>query len=220
MPSIVPRQTAVVEGLGCRSHARANSTGRTLTGQLSRALSREKAVDVETELFLALAEISGVFVGFGALISVRSPGQTDLHSVIYLRAVLAIGLWVLIAALLPVAVSRYGVNDRTLWLSCALAVLALYAAVVAAVNLTPEGKALNRSQYDAVDRVFPVVGLPLHLIAVGSLALIVVGEFPHLDESLYLTALITAQIFAGYTLLMLALSQKYTPDPDGRGESG
>lgn len=173
---------------------------------------------METELFLALAEISGVFVGFGALISVRSSDREDLHSVVYLRAVMAIGLWVLIAALLPVAVSRYGVDDRTLWLSCTLAVLALYAVVVAAVNLTPEGKALNRSQYDAVDRVFPVVGLPLHLIAVGSLVLVVAGVFPHLDESLYLTALVTAQVFAGYTLLMLALSQKDAPAPLDRGD--
>lgn len=181
------------------------------------ASSGAKWVDVETELFLALAEISGVFVGFGALISVRTPDQTDLHSVVYLRAVMAIGLWVLIAALLPVAVSRYGVDDRTLWLSCTLAVLALYAVVVAAVNLTPDAKALNRSQWDVVDLVFPVVGLPLHLIAVGSLVLVVVGRVPHLDESLYLTALITAQVFAGYTLLMLALSRKDAPAPPDRG---
>ena len=31
----------------------------------------------DTELFLSLAEIAGVFVGFGALIAVRSGGPTE-----------------------------------------------------------------------------------------------------------------------------------------------
>ena len=31
----------------------------------------------DTELFLSLAEIAGVFVGFGALIAVRSGGPSD-----------------------------------------------------------------------------------------------------------------------------------------------
>jgi len=33
----------------------------------------------DTELFLSLAEIAGVFVGFGALISIRSAGASDAH---------------------------------------------------------------------------------------------------------------------------------------------
>ena len=35
----------------------------------------------DTELFLSLAEIAGVFVGFGALISVRSGGPTEVDEV-------------------------------------------------------------------------------------------------------------------------------------------
>lgn len=34
---------------------------------------------METELFMHYAEIAGVFVGFGALISMRSARPTDLH---------------------------------------------------------------------------------------------------------------------------------------------
>ena len=39
----------------------------------------------DTEMFLSLAEIAGVFVGFGALISVRSGGPSDAHEVTCIR---------------------------------------------------------------------------------------------------------------------------------------
>ena len=41
-----------------------------------------------TELFLSLAEIAGVFVGFGALISVRSGGPTEAGEVTGIRWVM------------------------------------------------------------------------------------------------------------------------------------
>lgn len=47
---------------------------------------------METELFMHYAEIAGVFVGFGALISLRSARPTDLHDVMYLRGLLGVGL--------------------------------------------------------------------------------------------------------------------------------
>lgn len=42
---------------------------------------------METDLFVHLAEIAGVFVGFGALISLRSARPKDPHDVVYVRAV-------------------------------------------------------------------------------------------------------------------------------------
>lgn len=47
---------------------------------------------METELFVHFAEIAGVFVGFGALISLRGARPTDPHDVVYLQAVLIRGL--------------------------------------------------------------------------------------------------------------------------------
>jgi hypothetical protein len=43
----------------------------------------------ETDLLLSLAEIAGVFLGFGALISVRSGGPSDAHEVSYIRWVVS-----------------------------------------------------------------------------------------------------------------------------------
>lgn len=60
-----------------------------------------------------------------------------------------------------------------------------------------------------MDRLFPVVGLPLHIVTVGSLLLILLGVWPGVDEALYVTALTAGVVFAGYTLLACVLSQRH-----------
>jgi hypothetical protein len=55
----------------------------------------------DTELFLSLAEIAGVFVGFGALIAVRSAGPTEAGDVTGIRWVMSTAIFVVIAALTP-----------------------------------------------------------------------------------------------------------------------
>jgi hypothetical protein len=170
---------------------------------------------METELFVHFAEIAGVFVGFGALISMRSAQPSDVHDVVYLRAVLGLALWVVVAALVPVALSRYGVADRTLWLSCAVVGLTLWAVLVVGLDLT-SGRALDSSP-ERVDRLFPVVGLPLHIVVAGSLVLIILGVRPGIHDAVYVTALTAGVVFAGYTLLALVLSQKPAPDHDRSG---
>ena len=80
----------------------------------------------DTELFLSLAEIAGVFVGFGALISVRSGGSSEALEVTYIRSVVTAAIWVVVAALAPVIVSRYGIAGHGLWLACSVLALVLY----------------------------------------------------------------------------------------------
>lgn len=167
---------------------------------------------METELFVHFAEIAGVFVGFGALISLRSERLTDLHDVIYLRAVLGLGVWVVISALIPIAVNRYGVHDRALWFSCGVFALTLWAVLLLTTNLTADSRSFNRTAAERIDRYFPVVGLPLHVIIAGSLLLLIVNVWPGTDEALYVSALTAAVVFAGYTLLALVMSQKHEPD--------
>lgn len=173
---------------------------------------------METELFVHFAEIAGIFVGFGALIGLRSAHVTDLHDVVYLKSVLAMGVWVVIFALVPIVVNRYGVDGHALWLWCAVAALAVWLIAVFALNSTADLRAFNRSKdLQPIDRYFPVVGLPLHLIIVGSLALVVIGAWPALEEALYMTALSTGIAFAGYALLASVLSQSAVSAPE-RGD--
>ena len=75
------------------------------------------------DLFLSIAEIAGVFVGFGALISLLRDHQEEGR--VMLHAVIANGLVVLVAALIPVALSQYGLTGRALWGSSSGAFLVL-----------------------------------------------------------------------------------------------
>ena len=166
---------------------------------------------METELFVHFAEIAGVFIGFGALISLRSAHVTDVHDVVYLQAVLALGVWVVVSSLVPlvpVVVSRYGVVGHGLWLPSAVVALVIWLAFLAAFARRSDTRALNRSQ-EPLDRFFPVVGLPLHLVIAGSLTLIVLGRWPSTEPALYVTALAAGVVFAGYTLLVYVMSQKH-----------
>jgi hypothetical protein len=164
---------------------------------------------METDLFVHFAEIAGIFVGFGALIGLRSARPSDLHDVVYLKAVLAVGVWVVIFALVPIAVNRYGVDGHALWLWCAVAALAVWVTATFGLNSTADLRAFNRAEdLEPVDRFFPVVGLPLHLTIVGTLIVIITGVWPGAEEALYVTALTAGVIFAGYTLLVSVLSQK------------
>ena len=63
--------------------------------------------------FLSIAEIAGVFVGFGALMSLSRDRQEE--GLVALRVVISIGLVVLVAALIPVALSHYGLVGHALW---------------------------------------------------------------------------------------------------------
>ncbi len=168
---------------------------------------------MDTELFVHFGEIAGVFVGFGALISLRGTHLTDVHDVVYLKAVLLLGVWVVIAALVPIAVSRYGVHHHALWLSSALAALAVWVILLVAFERSADIRVLNRSP-DRLDRFFPLVGLPLQLIIAVSLVVIIFGVWRSVDDALYVTALAAGLVFAGYTLLALVMSQKHEPRPD------
>lgn len=161
---------------------------------------------METDLFVHFAEIAGVFVGFGALISQRSARPADPHDVVYLRAVLALGVWVVVAALVPIGISRYGVTAHVLWLCSAVVAVTIWAAFVVVFARAPDSKSINRSP-EPVDRFFPVVGLPLHIVIAGSMVLVILGVWSSNDEALYVTGLVAGVVFAAYTLLALVMSQ-------------
>ena len=68
----------------------------------------------DPDLFMELAAIAGVFVGFGALIAVRSGATTDVFEVAWMRGVVSIGLLAVLAALAPV-VGCGGASLNNLW---------------------------------------------------------------------------------------------------------
>lgn len=158
----------------------------------------------DVDLFISLAEIAGVFVGFGALIAVRSRGELGSREVSELRWVMSTAIWVVIAALGPIFVSRYGVTGHEIWLACSLLALVLLVIMIVVNGRAPENleeiaatfATTPRSQVVAV--AAPTFWLPLAGLVLA-LVLVALGAFPDKEQALYLTAV-------GLGLLMSALS--------------
>jgi hypothetical protein len=175
----------------------------------------------DTELFLSLAEIAGVFVGFGALISVRSGGASDAHEVTYIRWVVSIAIWVVIAALAPVIFSRYDITGHGLWMACSLVALVLFAVMYTVNGRAPE----HREDADAIlataPRVLLVLGagstiwLPAASLALA-LALVVLGPFPDQEQALYLTAVGLGLYMGAIGLFAMVFSQRRPAAPPDR----
>ncbi len=157
----------------------------------------------DTELFLSLAEIAGVFVGFGALITIRSSGAIEAGELSGLRWVMSSAIWSVIVALSPIFVVRYGVDGHGLWLACSLLALGLFGIMFVVNGRAPENLEDVAATFASTPRTqialtmgstfwLPMAGL---LIA---LALVVSGLIPDREEALYLTAV-------GLGLFMAAL---------------
>jgi hypothetical protein len=162
----------------------------------------------DTELFLSLAGIAGVFVGFGALIAVRSGGASEAREVAYLRTVMWMGLMVIVAALAPVTLSRYGLAGHELWLVGSLLIVAQMIAMWVVNLMTTEMResdAMMSRKVRVVDATASaLVGIPILLAVVA----ILLGLLPEQEAALYLTVMVLILLGAGYTLLELAYSQR------------
>jgi len=161
----------------------------------------------DADQFLSLAGIAGVFVGFGALISVRSGDPSEADEVSSMRWVVSLGIWVIIAALAPVIISRYDIADHELWLVCSLLALVLFAVMVAVNGWAPETRQ-RRATAMVVAQAVPTVWLPTVSIVLA-LALVALGLFPDQEPALYLTAVTVGLFGAALSLLGLVFSQPY-----------
>ncbi len=147
----------------------------------------------DVDLFIHMAEIAGVFVGFGALIAIRSGGSLDVSEVAGLQWVMSCAIWVVIAALLPILVSRYGVTGHDLWLACSPIALVLMAAMVAVDALSADNRAdvgrtlATTSRLAIAAAMLPTFWLPTLALGLGLVA-IMLGLFPDHEEALYLSA--------------------------------
>ena len=94
----------------------------------------------DTELFLSLAEIAGVFVGFGALIAVRSGGAGEPQEVAPMRLVVGFGMLTVIAALAPVTLGRYDLTGHQVLVLSSVLVAVVFVVIVFVHVRAPEYK--------------------------------------------------------------------------------
>ena len=159
----------------------------------------------DTDLLVQLAAIAGVFVGFGALIAVRSGGASDAHEVAYIRSIVSIAVWVAVAALAPVTLGRYGLAGHDLWLACSVLALVLVLVGFAVNSRTAE----MRQEYSQA-RLMREGAVNALLLAslVVTLILVALGLVPDQEPALYLTAVELGLLATALTLLMLVFSQR------------
>lgn len=164
----------------------------------------------EAELLVMMAEIAGVFVGFGALISVTRRSQIENSQIGQLQAVVTIGLVVMVAALIPVGLDRYGVSGHDLWLISSLLFLLLSWAVIVLSLRRPESRrqVITQARSNPLSAVFfwVLLELPVQI----PLFLTVLGVRPELDPAFYLTALVFNLFEAAFVLAQLVYSQVHS----------
>jgi len=162
-------------------------------------------------LFLTFAEIAGVFVGFGALISFTRQIESEATQRGQLRAVVTIGLVVVVASLLPVGLSRYGVSGHGLWFTGSLIFLVLSWAVIVLSLRRPENREVMITQARAAPGMAAFFWLLLELPVQVPLVLTVLGLFPALEPGFYTTALVFNLFQAAFVLARLVYWQASRP---------
>ena len=170
----------------------------------------------DADLFMELAGIAGVFVGFGALIAVRSGSSTEAGEVLGIRWLVSVAMWVVVAALTPVIVSRYDISGHALWATCSLLALVLFLGVGIVNRRTPEARedaaAMPRPMMAREMTANSLLVVPM----ITALLLVVLGPFPDHEPALYLTAVGLGLFLDALVLLYLVFSQRRpqtAPDP-------
>jgi hypothetical protein len=174
----------------------------------------------DIELFIAIAEIAGVFVGFGALISLTRQNMIELSQLGRLRGVVSIGLLVIVAALIPVGLSRYGVTGHDLWFVCS----SIFLFLLWATTILSLRKSEYRDLLTKQTRESPLLSMffwillevPINI----SLVLTVIGIYPDLEPAFYTTALLFHLFEAAFILVQIVNYQmKASTNPQDQGES-
>ncbi len=170
-----------------------------------------------TDLFMELAGIAGIFVGFGALIAVRSGGPSEPGEVAPMRGIVGSGVLAVMGSLAPVTLSFFDLAEHEiLALSSGLFLLG-EAVFVFVVLRSPEYRAMAAGEMQAARTpsagrwllVFQEVVLNgLLMLAMLAIPIVIVlGVAPDLEAGLYF-ALIALTLFgAAWLLLWLAFKQ-------------
>ena len=161
----------------------------------------------ELGVFVTFAEIAGVFVGFGALIAVRS-SDASAREVAYIGAVVVSGVWVVVAALAPVTIGAYDIGERELWFVSGLVALAGFGLAMASLRWLPRFREAMAGMSRERQRRERAVNAPFYFPLLGALILVVLGLFPEHDAALYLTAVVMGLLLTAMVLLELVFEHR------------
>ena len=168
------------------------------------------------DLFMELAGIAGVFVGFGALIAVRSGGASGRIEVGYTRGMVAMGVLVIVAGLAPVTLGFFDLTEHQVWALSSVLVVAGLVVMIVAMARTPEYRANWAADIDATrtQRQGPLVvaqfvSFGFYMLAMMLIPIVILlGVAPDLEAGLYFALVVVILFGAAYTLLLLVFAQR------------
>lgn len=160
------------------------------------------------ELLIPLAEIAGVFVGFGALIASRGVGTSDVFDVGGLLLVMTQGAAVVITALAPLAISRYGVDGHGLWLASSILFLVIFFGSDELLKrLSPERRAMLAAWPLRTRARMEIAAAIVWGPMIIALIVILLGLVPEQEPALYFTAVALNLAMAILILLVVVTGQ-------------
>jgi hypothetical protein len=167
----------------------------------------------DADLFVGLAGIAGVFVGFAALITVRSGGPSDPLEIAPMRVMVSMAMLTIVAALAPVTLVRYDLTDHQVWVLSSALILIGWLLIFVASARTPEYRASWATSM-AESRLSPgdvAGGIAYGLYMIVALVvpiIIMLGVAPDLEAALYFTVVVLILLGTGATLLGLVFMQR------------
>jgi hypothetical protein len=167
----------------------------------------------DADLFLELAGIAGVFVGFAALIAVRSGGPSEPLEVAPMRVMVSMAMLTIVAALAPVTLGRYDLTGHQVWALGSALILAGWLLIVVASARTPEYRAswatsVADAKLTPSDVAATAAYVLYMIVSVVAPIIIMLGVAPDLEAALYFTVVVLILLGAGATLLGLVFSQR------------
>ena len=165
----------------------------------------------DADLFMELAGIAGVFVGFGALIAVRGGGASDAFEIAYMRGVVSYGLLTIVAALAPVTLGRYDMAEHQVWALSSVVVLVGLIAVTVLNISTPEYRAdtatPTRSRWLLV---LALVGIAFLMLSAALAPIVIILDLaPGLEAALFFTAVVVILLFDAWQLLQMVFRRQH-----------
>ncbi len=159
----------------------------------------------QSAALLSIAEIAATFAGFAALVTLfgrRRVANTAVHDLLRLRLVIAASVVAVVAALIPVALTGYGLDPTLSWrLAAGAYLLLIYLAIASFI-----------SSYRSVRGSFPPDRLAVSVAAILevfiqiALLLILFGFEAERHNSLYISAVVGTLAQAAFVFLRLVES--------------
>ena len=162
----------------------------------------------DPSLFLAVAQIAGIFVGFGGIIGSLGDFHARTDAAKLLQSVVTLSLGVMTAALIPATLMQFRLDPQTLWqLSSAAFLLLLCVGGTIVVLFDPEYRQWFREHIKRAPLFAMLFWIGLEIPILVSLFLALFSVVPEWSEGFVVTALMF-NLFQAATLLTRFLFEK------------